>query len=259
VAIDLPYGAAAKLGRADQHIHDLNRAVSAYLNQRPFKLVRRFDPEAGKLSLSVKTDIPVPAEISLILGDAIHNLRAVLDFTYFAIISRYTANEKNIQFPIYRPDNKKDVFGRRLVKLAPKEVAAAIEKCQPEPDGQYSIYELDILDVADKHKLLIVASRVADIPGNVFNLVFPEFPVQMVGEGVIAFSVDGDDLMDLIVPPLHPISMGGAFEKDAPIRTSFDLMFANGPFAKSRVIPQIIDLRGKVAEAAAIVWRAANP
>lgn len=256
----LPPSAEQKLRRADQHINDLNRLIGAYLDQRPFKLVRRFNPEVGDLTLSVKCNMAIPEEIPLTLGDALHNLRIVLDHTYFAIISRYTQRRGNIQFPIYRPDNKKDVLGRRLVKLAPKEIGLAIDACEPEPGGRYEIHELDAADIEDKHRILLVAGRCADLPAGVINVILPEVGVQLAGPGIIRFAGKNDDIIRVPLSPLNATAKRGAFEDEVNLVTNFSLLFGpETPFENSEIIRKLAALRNNVLEAASKVWRAANP
>lgn len=255
----LPDSAKQKLDRADRHINDLKRLIGHFLDQRPFKLVRRFNPEASELTLSVATAIPIPDEIPLTLGDALHNLRGVLDHTYFAIISRHTDNRGNIQFPIYRPDNKKSVLGRRLVQLAPKQVRIAIEECQPQPDGKYGIFELDAADVEDKHRILLVTGRSADIPAKLVNLILPEAGTIIEGEGVIRFYGKGDKIICVPLSPLHPTARRGAFEDEVQVATNFGLLFGPGtPFEGVEIIPKLVSLRDNVAEASDKVWDAAK-
>jgi hypothetical protein len=254
----LPHSAAQKLRRADQHISDLNSLISAYFNQRPFKVVKRFNADTGNLSLSIKCEIPIPDQIPIILGDAIHNLRAVLDHAYFSIITRNTSRRDNIQFPIYRPDNKKDVLGRRLVKLAGEKVCEAIEYCQPEPGGRYLIYELDAIDVEDKHRAILIAARSGYIPAALLSVVLPEIGVQFTGPGIFRFTGDGDDVFSVAMPPIHPITKHGTFENEVKVATRFDLIFGEGnPFASREIIPTINELRQNVATAAETICKAA--
>ncbi len=254
--MNLPPDASLKLGRAAQHINDANNAIGDFLARKPFKIVRRFDPTTSNLTLSVKRQEPIPSLISLIVCDAVHNLRATLDLTYFAIIRPLTDRDGNIQFPIYRPDNKKDVPGRRLIKLASKKVGQALEKCQPEPGGAYSIYELDALDVIDKHRLVLLTAYTTDIPANVVNVILPEIWQKLTGEGVIRFTGDGEDIITVPLSSTHPTAKRGAFEDEVKLSTDFGIRFReNGP-VQGQVVPTLLDLYRKVEEASSLLWEA---
>ena len=73
-----------KIGRARQHIEELRRALTEYANSVPCTVVREADPdEPGWLRARIDGEPkPIPDEVPLILGDAVHNLRTSLD--YFA-------------------------------------------------------------------------------------------------------------------------------------------------------------------------------
>ncbi|MFC0302739.1 hypothetical protein ACFSTI_24950 [Rhizorhabdus histidinilytica] len=262
-SVALPPSALLKLRRADQHISDLVGLVDAFLDERPFKLIRRFDPDTGDLTISIKQEKPTPDIIPLTLGDALHNLRCVLDHTYFAIISRHTHRRDNIQFPIYRPEIKESVLGRRLIKLTTKEVGSAVEACEPEPGGRYGIYELDAIDVEDKHRVLLITARGVDIPAQLFNFIAPEAGLIITGPGIVRFAGGdgGEDnyIFSVPLPPSHPTAQSGAIETDIPVRVKFALTFGDGPFAGTDIIPKVAQLRTLIEEAASSIWRAANP
>jgi hypothetical protein len=80
-ADELLHAPGLKMERARHHINDFNTRIDAFLAERPSKLIERFQYQAGKRTLRVKAEKPVSEDFSLIVGDAIHNLRAALDLT----------------------------------------------------------------------------------------------------------------------------------------------------------------------------------
>ena len=234
--MSLPDAAEAKLARAQHHIDDLNWQIQSYLAQEPFKIVRRFDPEVGRLSLTTKTEIPIPDKLPCIVGDAIHNLRATLDHAYFAVLIRFTPREDNLQFPVWRlgDNSKESVLGRRMVKLAPKEVRTAIEDCEPYPGGRYKIHELDVMDVRDKHRLPVLLSRASGIQAAAINLAMPEFGVRFGGPGSFKFVGEGDSMFSVNLPLSHPSFAKVAYENEVGLRADVSLASGTVPLGTGK-------------------------
>ena len=76
-----------KIERAKHHINDLNRQVEAYSVQRPMRFMRSRDQDRPRLTYTIKTHIPMPEDIPLVMGDAVHNLRTALDLLMFAMVN----------------------------------------------------------------------------------------------------------------------------------------------------------------------------
>jgi len=72
----LLHGPLLKLDRAQHHIDDLKAQVDAFLAGKPFTLIIQMRSNPGKLALRVKRDRAIPESFSLIIGDAVHNLRS---------------------------------------------------------------------------------------------------------------------------------------------------------------------------------------
>ena len=70
-----------KIERAKQHILDLQSNIKTFRNSKPYEIVSKIEPKtiADRLHCyAIKVD-PVPYRVSAVAGDAIHNLRTVLD------------------------------------------------------------------------------------------------------------------------------------------------------------------------------------
>lgn len=72
-----------KVNRADHHIRDLNAKITAFLAPGLYELVPMRSPDRQGLTLKVHTDLP--AELGLVVGDALHNLRSGLDTRIVAV------------------------------------------------------------------------------------------------------------------------------------------------------------------------------
>lgn len=254
--MDILESAKAKIDRARHHIDELTVSIDDYLKQNPFKLVRRFNPSTNSLSISIKTSILVPNNIPLIIGDAAHCLRSALDYIYWDIMDPLVDQKKFIQFPIYgnTDESKRDMMAARLAQKAPKNVVKEIELSEPHPGGKYGIHELNDIDIQDKHKLLIVAGRAADIKANLINIILPEMP-PIQGNGSIIYTGEGDDVFVLSGLPLHhPTVRRGACEEELDVPIVFDIVFANGPFAGTNVVLKLVELTANIEARCKAIW-----
>lgn len=156
-ADELLYGPSLKLERARHHINDLNAQVEAFLADRPFRLMERSYRKAGKLSYIVKVENPIPPTFSLIIGDAVHNLRTALDQTLFAMAGHI---EPKIHFPF--PKKAEGLVASikdGKVKVAGKKIVEAITDLKPYYTGNTGLALVHALDVKDKHRLLILSGQ----------------------------------------------------------------------------------------------------
>ena len=256
----IPRDAARKVARAEYHINDLNGKIEAYFADSPMKVVKRFDPETGIFSIATKTDKPIPDEFAVIIGDAVHNLRAALDMGYFAIISRFTDREDNIQYPLWAlgGNRKESVLGRRLIQLAPKDVLAAVERSEPYPGGKNHIYELDALDVRDKHRLAILTGRATSLTGDAIGLMLPLGAQKVSGAGTLTHVGKGENIFFTWLPFNHPLRQRGAFEDHVGVNSPFDILFADGPFENRAIVPTLVTLVSSVRDTVADIWRASG-
>src|SRR5207244_3719580 len=108
------------------------------------KLMIDFKRKAGRIVFRTKTEKPIPPDFSLIIGDAVHNLRAALDLTLFPMACDRTRKPDRIQFPFARKlDGLKDAIDGGQVKFAGEKVVEAIRSLKPYPDGNKELYGLN--------------------------------------------------------------------------------------------------------------------
>ena len=77
--MDIPPGVIAKLNRADRHIVDLGDLVERFLTSQPFAVERVVSEDGRRHVVRWTRTAEIPVEISLVAGDAVHNLRSALD------------------------------------------------------------------------------------------------------------------------------------------------------------------------------------
>src|SRR5829696_155048 len=101
-----------RLGRAIHHLNSIQAEMEAWLEEHPYRIWPEPDVDSTKKLLWVEVLKPPPAaELSVIIGDCIHNLRSALDNLAFELASAYQGAslsskiEGDSGFPILRAEN----------------------------------------------------------------------------------------------------------------------------------------------------------
>jgi hypothetical protein len=172
----------AKLDHADEFIHQL-RAMTSDRYAKPAKIDKHdaFDHGRRVLTAVVRVvEVPdVPVRWSLAVGDAVHNMRAALDYLAYELVALNDGGvyDEQTQFPIGTAPTKSGhsrLAWRTILLLG--EHWEIIERAQPyhDPENIYpaSLGLLRDLSNKDKHRLLVPASIAADV--SAVGLVQPE-------------------------------------------------------------------------------------
>jgi hypothetical protein len=151
-------GVWSKMEWAKKHIDHLEREIVAFHDADPYHLIREDNPQTGYSAVKVGAiDPPIPTHLSLILGDAVHNLRSALDhLAYLMVPSPNNATA----YPIVRkvppsPTDISSLYGNK-VPGASRKVIKALKAEEPYfgGKGQY-LWTIDHLDILDKHQLIL--------------------------------------------------------------------------------------------------------
>jgi hypothetical protein len=148
--------AKLKIGRAKQHIRDLDRDVRAFFDEGAYSLSFVKDAKAGTCFFRVNVHQPIPPYFALIIGDAIHNLRSALDQMVWEIVCPFNPNPEKVQFPFCeKADRLESVIRNREIHLAGEKIIQAVRDAKPYPCDNGELFLLHKLDIADKHKIII--------------------------------------------------------------------------------------------------------
>ncbi len=128
-----------KIKWADKHIGDFKIAMAKFNSTKPYGVRVDTEAEPGKSFIHILKADPVPAEISLIAGHVIQNLRSTFDYLACALV-RANGNvpSRLIEFPIFDEPITSKLESRFRGKV----------------DGMRKVHRLNI---ADKHKMLVPA------------------------------------------------------------------------------------------------------
>lgn len=157
--------------RAEVHRHALDSDIKTWLGANPYALVADEDVatrhKVFRLQVNVRPDL---LGWGIILGDAVHNLRAALDHVVWQLAELKAQPPDHTEFPIFHSRNKfgaTDKHGptrasglSKIVGL-PVETRHIVERAQPYHRGGeahlHPLWVLHRLNNLDKHRVVIPA------------------------------------------------------------------------------------------------------
>src|ERR1051325_3198101 len=105
-----------KVERAKQHLRDLEVVRNSFINGNSYRIEREYHQQAGHNIYRVFDIQTPPAEIGLLAGDVIHNLRSALDhLAYQLVYVNGAAHSKQTAFPIW--DNPSEYKAQRARRV----------------------------------------------------------------------------------------------------------------------------------------------
>jgi hypothetical protein len=175
-----------KFHRAQEHLSVFDMAAQWWLQSQPHRVTEEVDAEAGVKQVVVIADEQPPMRLSLILGDAIQNWRAVLDHMVVELATEEYGEtlpneiEKNLAFPITTSkENFRDARKRGRLYCVPAQAQAFIYRLQPYRRGDDMttdpLWILQELSNIDKHRRLPLLGAV------VSEVTYDSIEVQSVG------------------------------------------------------------------------------
>jgi hypothetical protein len=218
--LDEPY---RKLAWADRHLNTLDREIKAYLGPPvPYAITDRIDRDGAEHVLWINVINPPPADLSLIVGDCVQNLRSSLEYFMHQLTLRTGGTpDRRTQFPIFAtPGQFKQKGGERMLKQLIEPAARSfVMRNQPSESGLgYAdplLYLADLSD-GDKHRLLQpLRVYCTHLPLGVTWRMTPDDPGFRIYEGPydgetvfahIPFAV-ADESMDVSVRPQMTVAL----------------------------------------------------
>jgi len=173
---------------------------------------------------------PLPDDLPLVVGDALHCLRDSLDHIVFALsrpAMKTPEDEKAPQFPIFDKAVKLDNPGIRFLGW---EATGEVVHLAPDPAGnppsaQHPLWLLDKMNNRDKHR------EIAFKP-----LAQPGIGSMAIGNaGIDSLEVFGDQPMILGGSPVRLLTFQGS-HLQAQIRPTVQVLFAKGVEVEDREV-----------------------
>jgi hypothetical protein len=231
-------GAHAKLGRASQHIVELKALFEEFLS-KPFCEIAVEDEPNGRKRIVVRSVARLPPDSAVIVGDAVHNIRAALDHAMVQLLGR----SKDAYFPVGK--TRADAEGHatfRWIKINKPALATLLQqKIVTYETGGPSIWAASRLDNVDKHNLLIPNLVVKKLAG-----VRLETPNLRMGAGNDFFLEEGG-VVNFASIPDGPITI---IDPGTPAAA---LLFAADPLVGHPIVSSLEEMMKQASEAIAIL------
>ena len=149
-----------KIDRARKHTDDLAAEVRTFWDTKPFEVEMVGTPLTGPGSFRVKRMAAVPESITLIAGDAAHNIRSALDHFAWSAVP-LPQRRKQTCFPVWgkvavpAPAKWREQVSRQLAGAKTTLIEAVVETEAWEGGRDSLLWVIHELDRIDKHRLLL--------------------------------------------------------------------------------------------------------
>jgi hypothetical protein len=151
-------GAKLKAQWAELHIGNAEQVISKFLAPHPYKVGTKHDPQARQWRYYLVKAASPPAALSLIIGDALFNLRSALDHLaqqFYLLGTGSTTSARHVAFPIWGDATKYATESPRQVKGMRQDAIDFLNAAKPYKGGNDALWRLNELNNIDKHRLLI--------------------------------------------------------------------------------------------------------
>lgn len=186
----------ARLNRATEHYRSFGRLWAEYLDSGPHRL-ERITERDGVVAARLRRVRPIPAELSVVFGELLCQLRAALDNCLYAVAVLTSGqnpppNAQRLEWPIRETlaEWKSQASRYRDLPSSIVEALAAIQPYQAECPGWNSLHILHDLARLDRHR---TPHRIGVYLAWVRTGVDPEL-VEILDPGGPSIVHDGDEI-----------------------------------------------------------------
>lgn len=159
-------GIRAKIERAEEHINDLDSRIVAFLKSEAYSVSVEDDPKTDERAYRVHFHSPIPLALSLVAGDALHNLRSALDHLVWQLVEAAgNMPTRETAYPIFKDASAAHKFFQKSkakpdpkIKGVPGAAVQLIEATNPYQGGNNQLWAVHELNNIDKHRLLITVA-----------------------------------------------------------------------------------------------------
>jgi hypothetical protein len=157
-----------KIGRAKEHIADLEREAEVFWQTNERSIIVEPDPVYSDEEIhNLKFAQSLPARFSDLTADAVQNLRSSLDDAVYGVaVAAGKLRPKYATFPFGRDAVAFEGFMKARCKDIPRDLYPLFRAYQPYRGGDYALWELNQISITDKHKLLRIR-LLGHLPGGV--------------------------------------------------------------------------------------------
>jgi hypothetical protein len=153
-------GVRLKIERAKRHISDLDVRIRAFCDSEPYTLGINQKLQIRHVALYVSDINPIPDDVPLIIGDAVHNLRSALDHLAWQLVeSGGGTPDRNTYFPICKsPQHYTSAISKGGMNAIAPGAIQIIAALQPHGTKDDTLWHIHELDRWDKHRLVLTTA-----------------------------------------------------------------------------------------------------
>jgi len=236
-------GARAKIERAKEHIRNLDREKTIFLASDAYKVTPEFYVEKNVTAYFLDKCLVMPENISLLIGDAVHNLRTALDYLAYSLIPVIPGEDRtHIYFPICESAKKYETQSGGKTKGMPDPLKKRIDAFKPYAGGDDRLWGLHRLDIADKHRLL--TTTITNV--NTINFAINTDTVNRAFGGHLTFPSGLIKHQTVHIPAINPLfpiekgallySIAGDHETNKDVNLTFDIAFGESEVFKGQLL-----------------------
>jgi hypothetical protein len=156
-------GVFARIERSKMHVADFEARTKPLLAECRAAVMTDYDDERSEYVVRIGRIPAIPPVLSVIIGDAIHNLRVSLDYLMWQLVigCGATPNDKTM-FPILMTSPTPNRHGQVRVNVnpgIPMAMQQALDDIQPYKRVHPRNHELAVLhnlDIVDKHRQILL-------------------------------------------------------------------------------------------------------
>jgi hypothetical protein len=252
-----------KLQRAAVQITAIDGEIQAFLKRNPYRLARDLDHEAGYVRVVGRVREKCPDWISVLVGEAVHNIRSALDYMVWDLVVAQTGSIRTgnkAGFPVFLSEAGYKDRGKPMLKGTSGKPRAVIDKEQPCYTGEGAdslLWQLQELNNWDKHRCLqLGGASLRQLTG---RFEFPEIQVAgaMTGQ---TFRRPGpfNDGDEFLRTTFHGCWNESSWDVDVDGDFPFDVCFHEvGPVAGRLIVPTLTAMHRRVyaiGEKLTVVW-----
>lgn len=143
-------GPRLKVDWARRHIRAIDDVLRTFLETQPFKLFVIPD------GIAMEVTQELPAEVALLIGDAVHNMRSALDLLACDLVRLNNKSANKVHFPFSHNALELDEqIKKKNFHRAGKDAVDLLKTMKPYTGGNALLRGIHDLDILDKHQLIV--------------------------------------------------------------------------------------------------------
>jgi len=215
------YGPRLKMKQSGRHLECLRKVLADYAARVRFGFQKSELPESNLTEWTLVFSEPPPDDVAPLVGDSIHNLRSALDLMICEVARLRDQGTDHLAFPFSKDEQQldKQIRERDIARLG-SDIVELVKAEKPYPEGNRALSGLHVLDIMDKHQMIIPAYEAAPFgnirmgslsifPGGVMHMM-PGGSITLARGNTLSFKQQGE--VTAIFPNISPFPRAPVIE-----------------------------------------------